>query len=240
MADPQRSQNTVASFVVQESRTPENEESALEKAPLFSEIAIAEMLTKLTALEALMSLTTKASSFDQMMEDLLKIILNAVKSEAASVFEIDVSRRLLYSRAALGSGSDRLKSVTIPLGQGIVGHVAESRVSLAVDSVSESEQHLRSQESLREFEAKNIVALPILIRGQVYGVIEILNREGQSGFTSSDVALLNYLTKMVARVIEVRMMIAWVRGSRREIPSDRSNALPNELPNEFKEESRSG
>ena len=54
-----------------------------------------------------------------------------------------------------------------------------------------------------------MIAVPILIRGRVYGVLELLNRIGENSFTEGDLEILVYICEMAAKFIEIRMMIQW-------------------------------
>jgi GAF domain-containing protein len=176
---------------------------------LFSSETFSVAMSKVSALEALFSAVTQDSNFNHFIHEVLMVFINVVKSEAGSVFEVDHSNSTLFFRAVVGSSSDRLADVVIPWGQGIVGHVAESKLPLVVDNVPENSVHLKSIEKAVGFETRNLVAVPILVRGKVYGVVELLNRIGESNYSNSDVDLLQYLCKMAAQAIEVRLMVMW-------------------------------
>ena len=60
----------------------------------------------------------------------------------------------------------------------------------------------------------HLIALPIVIRGKVFGVLELLNRIGEETYSDTDIDLLTALCNMAARAIEIRLMIAWRKGSK--------------------------
>src|SRR5207237_164785 len=132
-----------------------------------------------------------------------------VRSEAGSILEVDHASEYLFFRTTVGQSSDRLGDFTIPLGKGIVGQVAESRLPHVVNEVEQNTTHLRSIQNAVGFQARNLVAVPIIIRGTVFGVLELLNRMGDEGFQKNDVELLTYFCDAAAKAIELRMMIAW-------------------------------
>jgi GAF domain-containing protein len=140
--------------------------------------------------------------------------MKVVKCEAGSIFEVDESRNALFFRAVVGQSSDQLASFVIPLGQGIVGHVAESRQPVVVSDVPENKMHLKAVQKAVGFETRNIVALPIIVRGRVFGVLELLNRVGEAEFTPTDMELLGACIQLAAKAIEVRLMIAWAAQKR--------------------------
>ncbi|HLE00282.1 MAG TPA: GAF domain-containing protein [Bdellovibrionota bacterium] len=176
---------------------------------LLSEDSLAATMAKLSVLESLIRLITRDCSFNDFVRESLVSIMRVIKCEAGSIFEIDYQANTLFFRSCVGQSSDSLPKFIIPLGQGIAGHVAESRQPLAVNDLKASEVHLKTIQDAVGFETRNLLAVPILIRGQVYGVLELLNRVGEDSFSSSDTELLNYFSDMLAKAFEARMMIAW-------------------------------
>ncbi len=176
---------------------------------LFSESSLATMMSKVSVLETFLKSTTKDCKFSDFLRELLLAIMQVIKSEAGSIFELDAETNSLFFRAVVGSRSDRIVNFIIPMGQGIVGHVAESKLPISVENVPENSVHLKSIERAVGFETRNIVAFPILIRGQLFGVLELLNRVGESNYTPEDQELLKYLCTMCSKFIEIRLMIAW-------------------------------
>src|SRR6185312_12697288 len=126
-----------------------------------------------------------------------------------SLFELDPKANHLFFRAAAGTSSDKVANFTVPVGQGIVGFVAESRQPLVVSDAAENKIHLKKIDEAVGFQTRNLVAIPILVRGQLYGVLELLNRVGESTYSKQDVELLSYCAEMAARALEIRFMIAW-------------------------------
>ena len=52
-----------------------------------------------------------------------------------------------------------------------------------VSDVAENKMHLKAIQDAVGFEARNLVAVPIVIRGRIFGVLELLNRIGEHDFT---------------------------------------------------------
>jgi GAF domain-containing protein len=70
---------------------------------------------------------------------------------------------------------------------------------------------LKSVGEAAGFEAKNLIAVPILIRGKVYGILELLNRIGNAEYTPKDIEMMNYLCQVASKVIEARLMMGWTQ-----------------------------
>ncbi len=169
------------------------------------------MASKLSALEAFFKLLTADLKFQDFTRELLFVFIKAVKSEAASVLEINHNDNTIFFRTAVGHASDKVVKFVIPMGQGIVGYVAESRQPLIVSNVGENQKHLKAIADSIGFEIRNLIALPIIVRGKVFGVVELLNRVGEESYTEGDLELLMQLCEFAAKVIEVRLMISWAK-----------------------------
>lgn len=204
MADNQ--QKLFSGLILESPPAPESPASG---AGLLADETLAVASSKIAILEALWTLTTRALPFHDFMRELLLSIMKVVKSEAGSILELDHDNQSLFFRATVGQSSDTVSRFVIPFGQGVVGYVAESRQPLTVDDVGANALHLRAIQKAVGFEPRNLVAVPIIVRGKVYGVLELLNRVGNDRFTAEDVELLVYVCGVAARAIEVRLMIAW-------------------------------
>lgn len=177
---------------------------------LFSEDAtVITHSAKIVLLESFLKQITRDQSFEDFLREALLTTMKVVTSEAGSLLEVDHRRNSIFFRSVVGSRSDRLLGFVIPMGQGIAGHVAESRRPLVVSSVADNKMHLKAIQDAAGFPTRNLVAVPIVIRGRIYGVLELLNRVGEPGYTAADVEILSYACDMMAKAIEARLMIAW-------------------------------
>ena len=163
---------------------------------------------KLMAVEAFLKLTVKDVPFQEFIRDILLVMVKVVKSEAGSVIECSADGSMFF-RAAAGHSSDRIVRFMIPKGQGIAGHVAESRQPLIVGNVESDKNHLRAISTVVGFDARNMLAAPVVVRGRVFAVVELLNRVGEDGYSETDLEVVQYLCEMASKAIEIRMMIAW-------------------------------
>ena len=169
----------------------------------------ASATSKLITAETLLKLLVQNLNFHDFMREILLLVMKVVRSEAGSILEIDQEKKTIFFRAAVGHTSDEIVKFIIPLGKGVVGHVAESKQTLVVSDVEGNSIHLKEITKAVGFDAKNLVAVPIIVRGQVYGVLELLNRVGEETYTSQDVELLNAVCEMISKAIEVKLMISW-------------------------------
>ena len=59
------------------------------------------------------------------------------------------------------------------------------------------------------FDTRNLVAVPIMVRGNVFAVLELLNNVGDADFTNDDVELVTSFCDMASKAVEIRLVSAW-------------------------------
>lgn len=150
------------------------------------------------------------TSFADFTTDALLALLRVIPAEAASLLEADFANGQYRFRGVIGQSSDRIREFTIPMDRGVVGEVGKSGRGRLVADANEDPMHLRSVSDAVAFETRNLIAVPVFIRGRLFGVIELLNRVSQPTFSQDDLELLQDLCEsMLVKAIEARLIIGW-------------------------------
>jgi signal transduction histidine kinase/putative methionine-R-sulfoxide reductase with GAF domain len=147
--------------------------------------------------------TSLSSTLD--LDEVLTLIMeriNAVlKVEAGSLLVIDDETGELVFQIALGEKAEGVKPFRLPIGQGIAGHVAQSGEPLMISDVQKDRRHYKEVDITTDFLTRSILCVPMIFKGKVIGVIEIMNKlEGD--FTENDLTLLNSIATYSAIAIE--------------------------------------
>lgn len=163
---------------------------------------------RLAALEEIFSYVNSDDDFKTVAAKILAVATKHIPSEAGSFFEIDYKNRDIFFRAIFGKTSDGLLNVSVPLGAGIVGRVCETQKTEVLSQMKDNSVHLKNIGLLVGFDAKDVVACPVVIRGVTFGCIELLNRNGSDKYSQSDIEILESICKYAAKVIENRLVVA--------------------------------
>lgn len=131
--------------------------------------------------------------------ELAASILNA---QAATLFSIDTKRHQLVFMIAKGSAAQALEEKRIPLHQGVAGWVATNGESLVVNNARDSELFNSEVDSQTGFSTRNILCVPLRMQDRTIGVLEVLNKEGDEGFTPQDVRWLSDMGQHIAIALE--------------------------------------
>lgn len=121
--------------------------------------------------------------------------------EAGSLLMLDEETDELVFVMTLEAGEEKLFGVRIPRGQGIVWSVAESQRYEIVHDVASDPRFLRNVSDSVGFAVRNILCVPIVVKGRTIGVIELLNKiEGL--FTEEEAGRLARMAATIGVAIE--------------------------------------
>jgi signal transduction histidine kinase len=155
-------------------------------------------------LAILNEMSTRLSStldLDEVLTLIMERINAVLKVEAGSLLLIDDETGELVFQIALGEKAEGVKPIRLPMGQGIAGHVAQSGEPLMISDAQEDHRHFREVDVTTDFLTRSMLCVPMIFKGKVIGVIEIMNKlEGD--FTESDLTLLNSIATYAAIAIE--------------------------------------
>jgi len=157
-----------------------------------------EELAVLNEMSASLSSTL---DLDEVLTLIMERINAVLKVEAGSLLLIDDETGELVFQIALGEKAEGVKPFRLPMGQGIVGHVAQSGEPLMISDAQKDRRHYKAVDVATDFLTRSILCVPMTIKGEVIGVIEIMNKlEGD--FTESDLTLLSSIATYAAIAIE--------------------------------------
>ncbi len=107
--------------------------------------------------------------------------------ERATVFHREPKGGRLASRFADGL----VGAISVDVGEGVAGHVAQSREPYATNEPYRDPLFLRAFDERTGFVTRNLLAFPLMFHGDAVGVIELINKPG--GFSNEDVASVTRL-----------------------------------------------
>jgi NtrC-family two-component system sensor histidine kinase KinB len=131
---------------------------------------------------------------------ILEQVTRALKVEAATLGLVDHGTGEIVFQAAIGGAGEAILGIRIKPGQGIAGWVAQSAEAVIVPQAKTDPRHFTEIDRKTGFETQAIAATPILLKGQVIGVIEALNPE--TAFTGNDLVVLRGIGSLAGTAIQ--------------------------------------
>lgn len=138
---------------------------------------------------------------NEIMKRTIESITKLLHSESGSLLILDEKSNELYFDVAHGEKGDEVKRIRLKLGEGIAGWVAKEGKPLVVNDVQSDKRHYRKADEASQYVTRNILCVPVKIKGKVIGVIEAVNKINGL-FTKGDLSILTYLADQVAIAID--------------------------------------
>jgi len=154
-------------------------------------------------LQELLEITTDLSSNLDVDVILTKINNSAgrlVSAEGASIMLFDDEKQRLWFIATSGEKTHILRRITVK--EGIAWDVAHSGEAAIVNDTASDPRFTGSVDKITGFKTETILCVPIILEGEILGVLEAVNKRGGAKFTEKDKQLLAALANQAAIVIK--------------------------------------
>jgi len=172
----------------------------------------------LEALQVVERLLGAVDNLDALLQTIIDESRRLAEAEASSLLLFDAATNGLYFHVALSNAGnpEALKdSVRLRLGEGIAGRVAADRVSINVRDAATDPRIHRAADALTQFTTRSLLAVPMVDAGRLVGVVEVLNKRGEQGFTGLDQRILEMFSALAAVAItRARLIEANLRAER--------------------------
>jgi GAF domain-containing protein len=162
-----------------------------------------------TTIKSLKGLLGAIGRFDT--EDELDRLLNRIVYEAVRIVDgvdgsllvIDSETGELVFVAVRSELKDQLLGYRIPGDTGIAGWVVSNREPVIANDVTQDERFSSMVDQKIQFTTQSLMAVPLISRGKVLGVIELVNKFSGKPFNDRDVETLSLLAPIAATVIDL-------------------------------------
>ncbi|MFZ2198645.1 MAG: sensor domain-containing diguanylate cyclase [Thermodesulfovibrionales bacterium] len=149
---------------------------------------------------------TLTSTLD--LNNILSTIMNnakkLIKAEAWSFLLVDQETGDLVFEKTSGKKEDKkkLKKIRMKIGEGIAGWVARELIPVVVPDVSTDPRFSSKVDKQITLKTKTIMCVPIKSKGNILGVLEIVNKTTNEPFTKDDLNLILRIVDHAAIAIE--------------------------------------
>ncbi len=154
------------------------------------------------ALEALLEASTIINGtleLNAVLQAIAQQAARVLNAEASSVIILDKTRNKLVFRAAVGEAGKQLIGEEFDAGLGIAGKVVSTGQPILVAHVSEHPEFFGGIDEKSSFVTRGMVVSPLRTRGNVLGVVEVINKTpANAQFDEHDVDLLQVFANLAA------------------------------------------
>jgi sigma-B regulation protein RsbU (phosphoserine phosphatase) len=181
-------------------------------------------LQKNTRLEFLLKEVIRVSGLinsSRHLTNLLKDVMESVKSvfrtESCSILLVDKAKNELYFHIVAGEKEEELQKIRVPMGKGIAGTVAVTRVPMIINDAQNDDRVYKVVDKASDFTTRNILAAPLIADDEVIGVMEGINTIDRNNFNDSDIELFLSFSDAAAVAIQKTRLLDNLEKTNREL-----------------------
>ncbi|MFW6140594.1 MAG: diguanylate cyclase [Acidobacteriota bacterium] len=143
-----------------------------------------------------------AQKIDEAMDEALDKIGEMLFPLNWSLILNDSEREVLYFKKSRGKSGEQLEGKDLPKRKGLANWVFENAKPLVVKDVQKEPRFHNYIDKLSGFKARTALGVPLVLNGDVIGVIELINKKDKGRFTNSDLKILQTITDYAVLAVE--------------------------------------
>lgn len=151
-------------------------------------------------LEVVRGLTTSPDQ-DSFLQSVISEASELTNSELASILEYDETADELRFLTVQWFDRDVLRPVGVPLDGSAAGWVYRKGQPLIIQDTRADKRHFKVVDRVTKHDTHSLVAVPLMVRGEVIGVLEALNKKDDAHYTEEDLAILETLGALAAQAM---------------------------------------
>ena len=137
----------------------------------------------------------------QLLEQIVQTAKHVLGAHGGTLYLVDEHTEELVFEVALGERGDMLRGTRFPIGHGIAGWVAASGQALAIADVQQDPQWAQGIGQTLGYAPKTMLAMPLLLRDNVIGVLQLMDKDDSTPFSAADMATLGLFAQQAAVAI---------------------------------------
>jgi signal transduction histidine kinase len=152
-------------------------------------------------LEVVRGLTT-APDIEAFLQTVITEASEMTDSELASILEYDETAEELRFLAMQWFQRDMLRPLGVPLEGSAAGWVFKRGQPLIIQDAKADQRHFKVIDRVTNHQTNSLAAVPLIVRGEVIGVLETLNKKDNAHYTEEDLTILATLGALAAHAMQ--------------------------------------
>lgn len=164
-----------------------------------------ELAAERKARQALVETSVRLNSLLNLPELLNAIMASATQllgAETSSLLLLDEEANELTFAVATGATGESVRELRVPADQGIAGWVLQHDQPTLVADATGDPRFYRGIDQASGFTTRSMLAVPLKIRDRAIGVVEVINKQGETSFDARDLEIATAFAAQAAVAID--------------------------------------
>ncbi len=167
---------------------------------------IAHLEYRIAYLERIAKISQTLNStldLDMLLRSITQVATELTNTEACSILLYDNDTgELKFIPATASTVAEKLTGIPVPIDDSIAGWVFKKGRPMLIRDVTADPRWNKQVDEVSKFRTRSILGVPLKIKQQTIGVLELLNKQDELGFTQDDIQIATTLASQVAVAIE--------------------------------------
>lgn len=150
--------------------------------------------------------TVHSLEINELLKEIVKLASEITRADSCLIYVLDKKRQELVLRASKNPHKDLLQRITMKIGEGITGWVAEEKKPVAISAGANKDSRFKYFRSLPEDKFEAFLSVPIINKIGVVGVINVQHKKKHI-HTDMEINLLEAIGKLVGGALENALLI---------------------------------
>ena len=142
---------------------------------------------------------TSTPYLDTLLDKITSSATNLLDGEAASILLIEEGN--LVFKTATGEVKSSLKNLSFSQEEGIAGWTIKNKESVIINDIKNDKRFNPNIDQRTGFKTRSMICSPLILENNVLGVLQVLNKRSDGGFSPDDKELLEALSGYAATSI---------------------------------------
>jgi signal transduction histidine kinase/DNA-binding response OmpR family regulator len=136
----------------------------------------------------------------ELLSQIINLATTVIGASTGSIMLLDEEHNVLRIQAAVGVEQEVIQETTLPLGSSIAGYVAQSGEPVIVEDIEKDKRFRREAKS--HYRSKSLLCVPLKVKNEILGVLNITDKTGEESFNKQDLKLLTTFASQAAMAID--------------------------------------
>lgn len=171
----------------------------------FMEVELVKMqMAELNTLLEVGKAISSTLDLDDLLRKIMSMATKVMRCETSTVYLVDRETNELYFHIVQGDAKvgAKLQEIRLPMGTGLAGWCAKENAPVIVPDTSKDPRFFKAADKKSGFVTRSMICVPMRLKDEVVGVLQVLNRTGDIPFNEHDLEMLEAVANQAVSAID--------------------------------------
>lgn len=177
---------------------------------------LCERTEEFRVLRQIIEAVSSTLDLEAVLKQIIDLVSQVTSADACLLYLLDESAQRLALRASKPTHPESIKRISLQVGEGLTGWVAQKRKSMVIGRQAFADSRFKAFQQLPEDRYEAFLSVPITTRDRLIGVINVQHRKPHR-YSAETVALVETIGRLVGGAIANARLYQEARQRRKEL-----------------------